>query len=152
TGLRPPRPQTKIRRDQTSSTPARASAMQPAPRTVYEFGRFRADPHRRALFKDSKPIALTPKAFDLLLVLLRRPLDVVSKDELMDELWPRGFVEEGNLSQNVFVLRKALGESAHDHRYVVTLPGRGYRFAAPVRTVALESEDVVVHRRVRAQI
>ena len=70
----------------------------------------------------------------------------------MKELWPDSFVEESNLSQNIFMLRKALGDSPDERRYIVTLPGKGYRFAAEVRTVAQDGEDVVIASRSRSEL
>jgi DNA-binding winged helix-turn-helix (wHTH) protein len=79
-------------------------------------------------------MAIAPKAFDLLCVLLTRPRQLVSKRELIDAVWPRGFVEEGNLSHNIFLLRRALGDTPDAHGYVVTVPGRGYQFVGEVRS------------------
>jgi DNA-binding SARP family transcriptional activator len=81
-------------------------------------------------------IPLPAKALDILLVLVQRSSDVVSKDDLMKEVWADAFVEEGNLSQNIHVLRRTLGETVDEHRYIVTVPGRGYRFVAEVREVS----------------
>ena len=105
------------------------------PKVVYEFGPFRMDPDKQVLLRDGQLIAVTPKAFETLLVLVRREREVVSKGELLKQVWPDSFVEESNLSQNIFMLRKALGDSAENRQYIVTLPGRGYRFAVPVRTI-----------------
>ncbi len=102
-------------------------------KTVYEFGPFRIDTQRALLLREGNPIALSPKAFETLLVLVENNGRVIKKEELFERIWPDSFVEEGNLTQNIFVLRKALGEAPHDHRYVVTVPGQGYRFVAPVR-------------------
>ncbi|HEV2765650.1 MAG TPA: transcriptional regulator, partial [Pyrinomonadaceae bacterium] len=99
---------------------------------AYQFGPFRLDPRRRTLLRDGRPLAVTAKVFDTLLALVERRGQVVSKNELMDALWPDTAVEENNLTQHVSTLRKILGERAGDHRYVVTLPGRGYSFVAPV--------------------
>lgn len=104
----------------------------------YEFGPFRMDPEERLLLRDGDPIPLTPKAFETLLLLVRNHRRVVLKDDLMKALWPDSFVEESNLSQNIFVLRKALGESAQDARYIATVSGRGYRFAQDVAEVAAD--------------
>src|SRR6202522_4529340 len=109
--------------------------MAPEPRVLYEFGPFRMDPDKQVLFRENQPIPVTPKVFETLLALVRHSRDVVSKEELLKEVWPDSFVEESNLSQNIFVLRKALGDTAENRQYIVTLPGRGYRFAAQVRTV-----------------
>jgi DNA-binding winged helix-turn-helix (wHTH) protein len=92
---------------------------------LLEFGPFRIDPEQRLLLRDQQPIPLSPKAFDLLLVLAQRGEQVVVKDDLMKLLWPDTFVEESNLAQHVFQLRKALGERAQDSAYIVTVPGRG---------------------------
>ena len=67
----------------------------------------------------------TPRTFQILLVLIRNSREIVTKDDLMKTVWPDTFVEEANLSRNIFMLRKALGEKAQDHRYIVTIPGRG---------------------------
>jgi DNA-binding winged helix-turn-helix (wHTH) protein len=121
------------------------------PRVFYEFGPFRVDPDKQVLLRESQPVAITPKAFETLLILVRRSREVVSKEELMKAVWPDSFVEEANLSQNIFVLRKALGDTSDDRRYIVTLPGRGYRFAEVVRTVAQEGEGLlgITHSRPR---
>src|SRR5215467_3397952 len=100
--------------------------------SLYEFGPFQIDAARRLLFRNGQPVTLTPKAFDLLLVLVENRERLVEKSELMQRIWPDSFVEETNLSQNVSTLRKALGENAKQHQYVVTVPGRGYRFVANV--------------------
>jgi DNA-binding winged helix-turn-helix (wHTH) protein/Tol biopolymer transport system component len=121
------------------------------PRIVYEFGPFRMDPDKQLLLRENQPIPVTPKAFETLLALVRRSQDVVTKEELLKEIWPDSFVEESNLSQNIFMLRKALGDTAENRQYIVTLPGRGYRFAAPVRTVT-QGEVLVAHARARTQI
>jgi DNA-binding winged helix-turn-helix (wHTH) protein/tetratricopeptide (TPR) repeat protein/TolB-like protein len=117
-------------------------------RHFYEFGPYRIDPEERVLFRGQEPIPLPPKAFDTLLLLVDRSERVVLKDDLMKGVWPDTFVEESNLAQNIFTLRKALGETAQGARYIVTVPGRGYRFAAKVsetfeREDALERKDAV---------
>jgi len=123
-----------------------------APKIVYEFGPFRMDPDKQTLLRENDPVAVTPKAFETLLALVRRSRDVVSKEELLKEVWPDSFVEESNLSQNIFLLRKALGDTAENRQYIVTLPGRGYRFAATVRTITEQGEALVAHARTRTQI
>jgi len=122
------------------------------PRVVYEFGPFQMDPDKQILLRGNIPVAVTPKAFETLLVLVRRSRDIVSKEELLKEVWPNSFVEESNLSQNIFLLRKALGDTAENRQYIVTLPGRGYRFAATVRTVTDQGEALVAQARMRTQI
>jgi TolB-like protein/DNA-binding winged helix-turn-helix (wHTH) protein/Tfp pilus assembly protein PilF len=116
----------------------------------YEFGPYRIDPDRQQLLRGERPVALTPKALEALLVLVRHNGTVVSKDELMKELWPDTFVEEANLAQHIAMIRKALGETAQSHGYVVTLPGRGYRFTEPVRLVSAEDTSSLSHPPVQA--
>jgi eukaryotic-like serine/threonine-protein kinase len=114
-------------------------------RQVYEFGPFRMDPDHRQLLRENRPLALQPKAFDILLVLVQNSDTVVLKDELLKAVWPETFVEESNLAQNIFVLRKTLGEPGDKNRYIVTVPGRGYRFAEKVRVVGEhEKEDKLI--------
>src|ERR1700677_4288778 len=122
------------------------------PKVVYEFGPFRMDPDKQVLLRDGQLIAVTPKGFETLLVLVRRGREVISKEELLKEIWPDSFVEEANLSQHSFRLRKALGDSLEGERYIVTLPGRGYRFAVPVRTITEAGEVLIAQMRSRAQI
>src|SRR5947207_4118959 len=98
-----------------------------------------------------EPIALTPKAFEVLLLLIQHSGEVVNKDELMQTMWPDSFVEESNLTQTVFMLRKALGETSKQ-RYVLTVQGRGYRFAPEVKSIPANgdswdtSSTSVIHR------
>ena len=96
-----------------------------------EFGPFRLDPGRRQLLRDGQAISLPGKAFEVLLVLLQRPGETVTKDDLMKAVWPDTFVEEGNLTQTIFVLRKALGDS-DGQPLIITMPRQGYRFAGMV--------------------
>jgi len=102
---------------------------------LYEFGPFRLDTAQRLLLRDDCPVALQPKAFDTLLMLVRNSEKVVLKDELLNAVWADTFVQESNLTQNIFVLRKALGDNDGGRRYIITVPGRGYRFAEKVRTI-----------------
>src|SRR6202789_4404862 len=127
-------------------------AMNTDPKVVYEFGPFRMDPDKQVLLRDGQLIAVTPKAFETLLVLVRRGREVVSKEELLKEIWPDSFVEEANLSQQIFKLRKALGDTLEGERYIVTLPGRGYRFAVPVRTITEGGDVLIAQMRSRAQV
>jgi TolB-like protein/DNA-binding winged helix-turn-helix (wHTH) protein len=110
---------------------------------LLEFGPYRVDPEHRLLLRGPEPVPLSPKAFDLLLVLVERSGEVVSKDDLMKLLWPDTFVEESNLGQHVFQLRKALGERPQSHTYIITVPGRGYRFVEEVRPVAPDMNIVL---------
>ena len=109
---------------------------------LYEFGPFLLDPVKRILLRDNQPVPLQLKAFETLLVLVRNSEQVVLKQELMQAVWPDTFVEEGNLTQSIFVLRKTLGAMNGDQRYIETIPGRGYRLAVKVRTVAEEASPV----------
>src|SRR5437868_7232096 len=104
-------------------------------RIFYEFDQFRVDTVRRLLLCDGKTVPLTPKLFDLLLTLIEHRRQVLTKEELLRKVWPGIIVEESNLTQNIFMLRKTLGETPSDHRYVVTVRGKGYRFVAEVREV-----------------
>jgi len=104
-------------------------------RKLFEFGPYRLDKLKRQLWCDGQVVPLTAKAMDILVLLIGREGDVVSRRELIDAVWPDAYVEEANLTQNVFMLRKALGESAHNHNYIVTIPGKGYRFACEVREI-----------------
>ena len=108
---------------------------------LLEFGPFRLDPEQRLLMRDQEVIPLSPKAFDLLLVLVQRSGQVVLKDELMRLLWPDTFVEESNLGQHVFQLRKLMGERAQDASYIVTVPGSGYRFAHRVTKIPVNANE-----------
>jgi DNA-binding winged helix-turn-helix (wHTH) protein/TolB-like protein len=99
----------------------------------YEFGRFRLDASERVLLRDRDPVPLTPKVFDILLALVERGGHIVEKDDLMKKVWPDTFVEEGNLTQNVSLLRKALGESRDSPQFIETVARRGYRFVAAVK-------------------
>lgn len=101
----------------------------------YEFGPFRLDPRKRRLMRDGEPVRLTPKALDLLLVLIEKRGRTVEKDELLEKVWAGTVVEENNLNQNITALRKSLGDSRQDSQYIATVPGIGYRFVADVRKV-----------------
>ena len=103
-----------------------------AEKEIYRFGHFTLDLTERVLSCEGIPVSLTPKAFDTLLCLVRNHGHVLSKDELLKQVWPDTFVEEVNLAVNISVIRKALGENPQDCRYIATVPGRGYRFVAEV--------------------
>ena len=107
----------------------------------YEFGRFRVKSDERLLLRGEDHVPLTPKAFDILLTLLENDGRIVNKDDLMKKVWPNTFVEEGNLTQNVSLLRKALGESANGPQFIETVPRRGYRFVAPVSRARENGEN-----------
>jgi Tol biopolymer transport system component/DNA-binding winged helix-turn-helix (wHTH) protein len=105
----------------------------------YQFGPFLIEVGERVLRRDGHPVALTPKTFDLLAALLERPGQLISKDELLEKVWPGTFVEESNLAYNVFALRKALGDTAENSQYIETVPKRGYRFTAAVTPADTET-------------
>jgi TolB-like protein len=112
----------------------------PSKPVIYEFGAFRLDARRRLLLSrgDGQTIPLTSKAMDTLVHLVERAGDVVDKSVLIKAVWPNVLVEENNLSQCISALRRALGEDPSDHRFIVTAPGRGYRFIAEVTVVATD--------------
>ncbi len=112
-----------------------APGQDPKTNELYEFGPFRVDPEKETVVRAGELVSITPKTFQILLVLIRRNKEIVTKDDLMKMVWPDTFVEEANLSRNIFMLRRALGETAQDHRYIVTVPGQGYRLAEDVRPV-----------------
>lgn len=111
---------------------------------IYEFGPFHLDATRRVLLKQGEPIKLFPKEFDTLLALVERNGELVQKDELMRQVWQDTIVEESNLTTNISHLRKLLGENRDRHDYIVTVPGRGYRFVAGVK---LAFDEVIVRNR-----
>jgi DNA-binding winged helix-turn-helix (wHTH) protein len=100
---------------------------------LYEFGRFTLDPAKRLLLRGGEPVLLQPKTFDTLLLLIERRGEVLEKEDLIRRLWLDTFVEESNLSQNVYVLRKALGRDEGGSEYIRTVPKRGYQFVANVQ-------------------
>lgn len=99
---------------------------------VYSFGPFHINSTTRILTRAGQPVPLTPRALELLLVLLERQGAIVSKDELLQRVWPDLLVEENSIYQNVAAVRRALGEKPGENRFVVTVPGRGYSFVAPL--------------------
>jgi DNA-binding winged helix-turn-helix (wHTH) protein/tetratricopeptide (TPR) repeat protein len=101
----------------------------------YEFDDFFVDPIRRVLLRGDEPVQVSPKALSILVALLAQPGEVVEKADLIDTVWGGAHISEANLTQNVFALRKALGEKANESRYVVTVPGRGYSFAGEARRI-----------------
>ncbi len=106
----------------------------------YDFDRFRLDAKRRLLTRDGEPIGIKPKALETLLLLLRHRDRLLDKEELMTRLWPDTTVEEANLTQNIFVIRKALGEAPGEQRFIATVARQGYRFVADVVETS-EEED-----------
>ena len=109
------------------------------PVRFYEFDRFRIDTKRRLLMRDGEPIALKAKALDTLVLLVQHAGRLLEKEELMNRLWPDTAVEEANLTQNVFEVRKTLGEVPGEQRFIATVARRGYRFVADVRAIGDEA-------------
>ena len=107
--------------------------------SIYEFGEFRIDAVKRKLLRDGDPVALTPKVFDTLLHLVQRQGEIIEKEELMRAVWPDTVVEENNLNQNISTLRRVLQEHRGENRFILTVPGKGYRFIASVEAVRVRS-------------
>lgn len=110
--------------------------------TIYEFGVFRLDTQSRRLFRhgEKRSVSLTPKAVEVLMVLVQNRSRLVTKDELLDTVWAGSFVEESNLTQTVFVLRKTLGDDPKDPQFILTVPNRGYQFIGDVTEVDVGDE------------
>ena len=106
---------------------------------IYEFGEFRLDTAKRQLFRSGNSLPLTSKVFETLLHLVEHAGQLVAKDELIRAVWPDTVVEENNLNQNISALRRLLGENRGDNRYIVTIPGQGYRFVAAIRSPSAEA-------------
>src|SRR5882724_1749015 len=100
---------------------------------VYRFGAFWLDPTKRKLVRGGEPMSVTPKGLDTLILLVQNRGRVLEKDELMQALWPQSFVEESNLNQLIFLLRKILGDDRNGNSFIQTVPRRGYRFIATVQ-------------------
>src|ERR1051325_6735957 len=117
----------------------------------FEFDNFLLDAQQRIVFRDGQPLELTPKVFDILFELIESGGRVVEKKELMESVWPDSFVEESNLTQHISTLRKKLGQDASQQRYILTVPGRGYRFVVPVKSWD-DDAVVTVQERVTSRI
>lgn len=120
-----------------------SSSVMAAGRSTYEFGDFRLDAARRVLLLKSgaRTLPLTSRAFDTLLYLVEHPGKLLTKATLISAIWPEVVVEENSLNQNISLLRRVLGESPGEYRFIVTVPGRGYRFIAEVRTINEPPEE-----------
>jgi TolB-like protein/DNA-binding winged helix-turn-helix (wHTH) protein/Tfp pilus assembly protein PilF len=101
-------------------------------RRRYEFGCFVMDPDKRLLYREGELVSLAPKILETLLVLIENRGRVLTKDELLSQVWGDTIVEEGGLTRNISILRKALGERPDEHQFIVTVPARGYQFVAEV--------------------
>ncbi len=109
--------------------------------TLFQFGTFRLDAGERVLLRDGRLVPLPAKVLSTLLLLVRNNGHVVEKDVLMNEVWPDEYVEEGNLAQHIFILRRALGESNENPKYIETVPRRGYRFVAKMIEPEEKADD-----------
>lgn len=116
--------------------------------TIYAFDRFEVDTQRRLLLREGAQVSLTSKAFELLLALIESGGREITKDELMERVWPRQMLEDANLTVTMSHLRKALGEKAGEHRLIVTIPGKGYRFVGELKT----PEALIVEHHTVSQI
>lgn len=126
--------------------------METETRHLYEFGDFCLDAAERQLLRRGQPVQLTPKAFETLLYLVSRGGHVVEKEELLSAVWPNTFVEEATLAQNIFTLRKALGQGRDTEQYIETVPKRGYRFVCSVRELRDEGATLVVKEHTRTHV
>jgi DNA-binding winged helix-turn-helix (wHTH) protein len=107
---------------------------------VFQFGEgLQVDARRRTLRRENQVVTLNRRAFDLLLYLVQNPGKILTRDELLKNVWPDTFVDESSLVQSIYVLRRALEEKPGDNSYIVTLPGRGYQFVSPVKVFAPQS-------------
>ena len=109
--------------------------------TLYEFGAFRLDVAERVLWRGEELLVLPSKVFDTLRMLVEKEGRVVSKSELMEAIWADAFVEESNLSQNIYLLRRTLGVNEQGGQFIETVPRRGYRFAVPVKSLRVSNGD-----------
>jgi DNA-binding winged helix-turn-helix (wHTH) protein/TolB-like protein/Flp pilus assembly protein TadD len=121
----------------------------PRQNLIYQFGPFHLDTAEQTLSREEKPVALTGKAFQTLLVLVENSGHTVTKDDLLTRVWPDTFVEELTLAQNISTLRKALGDDKSDSKYIQTVPRRGYRFVAPV--IQLDESQIQASTNIPAQ-
>lgn len=119
---------------------------------LYEFGPFRLDAAKGVLLRDQEVVSLTPRLIEMLLAFVENSQRLIEKDELMKLLWPDSIVEEANLTVNISALRKALGQRANENRYIVTVPGRGYRFVAEVKGVSEQETEVVLEQHTSTEI
>src|ERR1700676_4464143 len=117
---------------------------------LYRFGQFALDSWKPTVSRADSPVSLPPKAFDVLLFLVQNPNRLVTKEELLQAVWGDAFVEEGNLTQYISHLRKALGDNSEEARLIVTIARKGYQFTADV-TVA-EAADTAIQAAVQVSI
>jgi len=113
------------------------------PEGIYKFGKFQIEALARTVRREEEVVTLNRRAFEVLLYFVQNPGRVLTRDELLKNVWPDTFVDENSLAQSISVLRRALEEKPGDNSYIVTLPGRGYQFVSPVQVVALAKRDAV---------
>ena len=117
---------------------------------IFQFGEFQIDVAARTLRREDEAVALNRRAFDVLLYFIQNPGRILTRDELLKNVWPDSFVDENSLAQSISSLRRALGEKPGDNSYIVTLPGRGYQFVLPVQAVAPRSLTTLPEAEVAA--
>src|SRR5580698_1680707 len=113
------------------------------PEGIYQFGEFRIESLARTLRREEELVTLNRRAFDVLLYFVQNPGRVLTRDELLKNVWPDTFVDENSLAQSISVLRRALEEKPGDNSFIVTLPGRGYQFVSQVQVVGSENLTTV---------
>jgi eukaryotic-like serine/threonine-protein kinase len=121
------------------------------PQEILQFGEFQIDALARVLRREGDVLALNRRAFDVLLYLVQNSGRILSHDELLKNVWPDTFVDENSLAQSISGLRRALGEKPGDNSYIITLPGRGYQFVAPVTVVAADSLSTIPDAAIAAR-
>jgi DNA-binding winged helix-turn-helix (wHTH) protein/TolB-like protein/Tfp pilus assembly protein PilF len=120
-----------------------------AEQQTYSFAEFEVDAKKRLLFKNAQAVALNSKTFDLLLVLIENRGQIVSKDELLGKVWEGQFVEENNLTVQVSTLRKIFGEKKGEHRFIATIPGKGYKFVADLKD---QTNEIVIENHTISRV
>ena len=115
----------------------------------YEFGGFRLDPDERSFARMGETVQLTPKVFDLLVLLVENNHHTLTKNEFLDNVWPGSIVEENSLNRNISILRKALGGDGSNGNYIKTVPKTGYRFDGDVRMIVEDEDEIVVEKRTK---
>src|SRR5271155_4892571 len=113
------------------------------PGWIFQFGEFQLDVRARSLRRDKAVVPLNSRAFDVLLYLVQNSGKVLTREELLKNVWTESFVDENSLAQSISALRRALEEKPGDNSYIVTVPGRGYQFVSPVQVVAPEGEGLL---------
>ena len=121
-------------------------------RQVYEFDEFRLDAAKRQLLREGEIVPLYSKAFELLLFMVQNNGRDLAKDQILETIWPGQVLEESNLTVNISAVRRALGEKAAQPRYLITIPGRGYRFVANVREVRDDDNAFVIESQTISEI